>query len=99
MQRVDVVLLVDDEHRERGDDVEARHNEYEREEHVGEHLLYLHDAERVRLLLETVEHAELLACRCLYLALRRAEVGAWLQSELQGGEHTVLIEQLAGEVD
>ena len=51
------------------------------------------------MLLEAIEHAEAVACYFLHLRLHVSDVAAGLQSELQRGEHALLVEEVAGEVD
>ena len=81
-QRLHVVALVDDEHRERADDVEAGHDEDEGEEDVGDELFDLHDAEGVVLLLIAVADVVLRAHYLLDAALDGLEVAACLQAQL-----------------
>ena len=95
----DVVLLVDNEHGQRADDVEAGHDEDEGQEDVGEELFNLHDAERVGLLLVAVEHAEAVASDASHLPLHAGEVGAVLQAQFERREHALLVEDAAREAD
>ena len=53
-QGLHVVFLVYHQHRERTDDIEARHDEDERKKGVGKEFLHLHHLERVGLLLVAV---------------------------------------------
>ena len=98
-QRLHVVALVDDEHRETADDVEARHDEDEREEDVGDELLDLHDAEGVVLLLIAVANVVFGSAYLAYAALHGLEVAARLQPQLQAREHALLVEDAAGEAN
>ena len=95
----DIVLLFDDEHRERTDDVEASYHEDEGEEDVGNELLYLHDLERVVLLLEAVADIEAVAGYLLYLGLHAVEVAAWLQAQLERRDAVFLLEEIAGKLE
>ena len=83
-QRGHVFLLVDDEHGERPDDVEACHDEDEREEDVCEVFLYPHDFVCVGLLLIPVLHAVFVAGNLFHLPLHAVEVRARLQAQFQG---------------
>ena len=96
-ERDDILLLVDDEHGQRAYDVEAGYHEDERKEDVGDELLDLHDLERVLLLLIAVEHQHLVAKRCLHLLLHCLEVGTALQSQLDGRDIALPLEQATGE--
>ena len=77
-QYLRIVLLVDDEHRKGAYDIEACHDEDEGEKDVRHQFLYLHDAERVCLLLVAVEHLELVARHLLHLTLYGLYVAAGL---------------------
>ena len=94
-----IVFLVDDEHGERAHDVEARHNEDEGEEDVGEELLYLHDFEGVVLLLKAVLDGVAVAGDFGYLALGVGDVGSGLEAQFERGNHALLPEEIAGPGD
>ena len=74
----DVILLVDDEHGERADDVEAGHDEDKGEEDVGNELLNLHDLEGLVLLLKAVLDVEIVTGNLLHLGLDGIEIAARL---------------------
>lgn len=82
-QCVHIVLLVYDEHRQRADDVEAGHDQYEREKHIGKELLYLHNLKRVGLLLIAVQNLVFLAHNAFYLLLHGIDVNARLEPQLK----------------
>ena len=82
-QGLHVLLLVDDEHGERADDVEAGHDEDEGKEDVGHDLLYLHDLEGVGLLFEAVEHLVLRPRYLPRLAFDGVEIAAVFQSQFE----------------
>ncbi len=98
-QRRHVVFLFYDEHRQRTDDVEARHHKDEGEEDVSQNLLYLHYAERVSLLFVAVEHTVFVAGDALHSVFHGGDVAVGFKSEFQGGKHALLVEEAAGEVD
>ena len=80
-----VVLLLDDEHGERADDVETRHDEDEGEEDIGDELFDLHDAESVFLLFIAVFHRIFFACNLLYFLFHGIKVAVGLDAHFQGG--------------
>ena len=92
-----VLLLVDDEHGEGADDVEAGDEENEGEEDVGDEFLNLHDLESVFLLLIAVKHLVTGTELVLETVLDTLEVGAWLEAHLDGGNLTCALEESAGE--
>ena len=82
-QRDDIILLVDDEHGERTDDVEARHHEYECQEQVGKEFLYAHDVEGVGLLLVAVQHPVFPAENILYFLFLPVDVNTRSHAQFQ----------------
>ena len=91
-ERHHIIFLVNDKHRERADDVKARHHEDESQEDIGDELLYLHDFESVILLLKAVFHDELVAGNLLDFRLHRLEVAAGLEPQFKGRQHALLPE-------
>ena len=98
-QRHHIVLLVDNQHRERTDDVEACHHQDKGQEDIRHQFLYLHNLERILLLLEPIKHLVFVACYLLHLSLHRLQVAALLQSDFQVGEHALLVKEVAGKRD
>ena len=94
-QRHHVVALVDDEHRQRANDVEAGHHKNERKKNVADEFLNLHDAERVVLLLIAVEHGVAAVADAAHLGLHLLEVAARLEAEFERGDHALLVEDAA----
>ena len=94
-ERHHIVLLVDYQHGYRTDDIEARHDEYKREEDICDEFLHLHYPERVCLLLIAVEHTVAVADDLLHLLLHGIEVAAVLQANLQRRQHSLLFKQCA----
>lgn len=93
----DIVLLIDDEHRERTDDVEAGYDKDEREEDIGDNLLNLHYAERVLLLLEPVFHDILVAADAADFLLHRLDVRTLFQAQGEACNLALAEEQVACE--
>ena len=92
-----VVFLVDDEHGDGADDVEAGYQEDEGEEEVGDELLHFHDAEHVFLLFVAVLHGEVFAQQGFDVAPCLADVGALFQLQFDGRHPSLLPEEVAGE--
>ena len=90
-----IILLVDDEHRERTDDVETCHYEDKGQEDVSHQLLYRHDLESIFLLLKSIQHLIFGAGNLLHLSLYCLQVTTLLQADLQIREHTLLTEEIA----
>ena len=98
-QRLHVVALVDDEHRERADDVEAGNEQDEGEEDVGDEFLDLHDAERVLLLFVAVEHAVAFAERGNQVGFHLVGVGVGAELEFDLCDFALAFKQAAGQCD
>ena len=75
-----IVFLIDNQHRQRADDVKAGHHQNEGQEDIGNQFFNLHNLESVVLLLKTVFYNELGATQLLNLIFRLVEVAAWLQA-------------------
>ena len=56
-----IVTFVDDEHRQRSDDVKTGYHQDKSQKNIGNEFFYFHDAERVLLLFIAVAHQELVA--------------------------------------
>ena len=95
-QRHHIVALINDEHGERADDVEAGHHEDERQEDVGNQLFYLHDLKCVVLLLKAVLHTETVSGNALHLGLHLVKVASGLQPQLQRRHHVLLLKETSG---
>ena len=98
-ERDNIILLVDDQHREGADDVETGHHEDKREEDIGNKLLYLHDLEGVVLLFKTVLHGKTITTEIGNLRLGTIEIAARLEPQLQRREHALLVEDATGKGD
>ena len=98
-QRHHIVFLVDHQHRERTDDVEAGHDEDERQEDIGNEFLYFHDAEGVFLLFVAVEHLIFSAGNLLHLGFHVVDIAARLYAHLERRNHALLVEYGAGKAD
>ena len=92
-QCLHVFLLVNDEHRKRTDDVEARHNEYECEKDICHEFLYLHYIKGVLLLLIAVHHLVFLSRQHLHLLLHLVHVSPLFQLHLKGCYLAVTLEE------
>ena len=96
-QRAHVVAFVDDEHRDAAHDVEASHQQDERQEEVGDGFLDVHDAKHLLLLFHAVEHGVVGAQRGAQALLDARFVGPLAQFELNRGDFPRLLKQLLGE--
>ena len=95
----DILLLVDDEHGQGAYDVETGHHQDEGEEDIGYELLDLHDLKGIVLLFEAVFDDKTVATERLDLELGALEIAAGLQTELERGEHALLVEEPTGKGD
>ena len=93
MKGFHIGLLVDHQHGERADNVEARHKQDEGEEEIGDELLDAHDAEDVFLLFVAVLHQEPLAQQLLDFLLGPFHFGAFRKLQLHAGDAALLIEK------
>ena len=78
-----VFFLVDNQHRQRTDNVKAGNNQDKSQEDIGYEFLHFHNTESVILLFITVLYVELIACYFLHLALYPFKIAAGLQSQFQ----------------
>ena len=89
------MFLVNDEHGERADDVEARYEEDESEEDVRDELLNLHNLEGVFLLLIAVKHLIAVTQLVLDARLDTFHVCIGLEAHFNGGYLVGALEESA----
>ena len=75
-------LFIDDKHRERTYNIEARHHQNKGEKDVGDNLFYIHYAERVFLLLIPIEHFIFVTHNVLNLLFHRIGAGIGFKFQL-----------------
>ena len=95
-QRFRILALIQYQHGQRTDNIEAGNCKYKGKEQVGDEFLNLHDTEYIRLLLVAVLHDEAVAQGAFHFLLHGIGVAARFQFQFDGGNFRVIIEQPPG---
>ena len=95
-QRLRILALIQYQHGQRTDNIEAGNRKYKGKEQVGDEFLNLHDTEYIRLLLVAVLHDEAIAQNAFHFLLHGIGIAARFQFQFDGGDFRVIIEQPPG---
>ena len=99
VERFGVAALVDDEHGHRANQVEAGHEDDEREEEISHQFLNLHYLEGFVVLLHAVSHFEFGSCCRLHRCFHLFRVVSRFNGQEQRREFAVLLEELLREIE
>ena len=93
-QSDDIVTFVNNQHRQRPNDVKTGNDEDERQEDIRHQLLHLHNAEGVVLLFIAVLNKEMTVSQLHHPLFYRLKVTTWSQAQFQGRQTVGLVKDI-----